>query len=84
MLGIVAEMHIPAGIVINRSGIGNRDMDAYLAEKNLPVLLRVPFSRELASGIAGGKNLVEIYPEYLELMQQVFMQIMGLVNGGKP
>jgi MinD superfamily P-loop ATPase len=74
-------MHIPAGVVVNRVGIGNEEVDEYLADKNIPVLLHVPFSKELATGIAAGKNLIEILPEYQQKLQNVFQTITGLVNG---
>ena len=81
ILGIVDDMHIPSGVVVNRVGIGNEEVDAYLADRNIPVLLRVPFSRELATGIAAGKNLIEILPEYQQKLQNVFQTITSLVNG---
>jgi hypothetical protein len=32
----------------------------------VPVLMRIPFERTIAEGVAQGKTLVEIHPEYTE------------------
>ncbi len=80
MLGIVDDMHIPCGVVINREGIGNDQVDKFLAEKQIPVLLRVPFSKELAEGIAAGQTLVDILPDYRQKLQQLFEEIIHLMK----
>ena len=84
MLGIVQEMSLPAGVVINRCGIGDGQMDEFLAQNNLPVLLRVPFTKELASGIAAGQNLIDVLPEYSRQLQHVHRQISEMLGGGEP
>jgi MinD superfamily P-loop ATPase len=78
MTGILREMSIPAGVVINRDGIGNGSIEAYCKAENLPVLLRIPFDREIAEGTAKGLPLLAIYPEYQERFRKVFEQIKDL------
>jgi MinD superfamily P-loop ATPase len=84
MLGIVQEMGIPAGIVINRDGIGDSRMDEFLSQNHLPILLRVPFSKTLATGIAAGDSLINLLPEYHQRLQNLFQQIASFVTEGKP
>lgn len=79
MLGIVEEMKIPCGVVINREGIGNDQVIDYLAEQNIPVLMRIPFEKEIARGTAAGLPLIEIHPEYQEKFQELHQQIKSLV-----
>ncbi len=77
MQGIVEEMKIPAGVIINRVNGEYREMDDYLVEKNLPVLLRIPYDRRIAQGVARGKTLLDIYPEYqmtLQVLHDIFLQ----------
>lgn len=74
-LGIVKEMGIPAGVVINRDGIGDDQVEQFLAQNDLPVLLRIPFSKSLAAGIAAGKSLIEMQPEYRMRFKDLFRQI---------
>ena len=72
-------INIPAGLIINRDGLGNSDVDAYCQEVGLPILMRIPFEREIGQGIAQGRSLVEIYPEYVEIFQELYTQIEDIV-----
>jgi len=72
---IAHELGIPAGVVINRDGVGNADVDEFCAEAGLPILMRIPFERTIAEGIARGRALVEIHPEYVQRFKQMFAQI---------
>ncbi len=83
ILGILEDLSIPAGVVINRDGIGDDSLDGYLKEKQLPVLLRIPYARELAAGIAAGKTLVELMPQYQAEFEELYSAISLSVNGGE-
>lgn len=82
---VARQLDIPVGVVINRDGIFgtkqdfNAVVDAYCLQQELPVLLRIPFDREIAEGVAQGKTLVEIQPHYLAVLQAVFARITGEV-----
>lgn len=80
MQGIIEEMKIPAGVIINRSNGDYTALEDYCNEKKLPVLLRIPFDRCIAEGIAKGKTLVEVYPEYRESLQVLFRSIMSITS----
>lgn len=64
VVSIVRELGIPAGVVINRDGIGDDAVEKYCAENNLPILMRIPMERRFAEAIANGKTLVDAAPEY--------------------
>lgn len=61
---ITRELRLPAGVVINRDGIGDNAVEAYCAEAGLPILMRIPMERRFAEAIASGQTLVEAAPEY--------------------
>jgi len=82
MHGIVTEMKIPAGIIINRENDPFKPLSEFCEENRLPVLMRIPYERKIAEGVAKGQTLVEIYPDYLVRFQQVFDQIMVIVKQG--
>ncbi len=75
VVGITRELGIPAGVVINRDGIGDNAVEAYCAEAGIPILLRIPMERRFAEGIAQGKTLVEVAPEYREHFSAVLSEI---------
>jgi MinD superfamily P-loop ATPase len=45
---VVKQLNIPFGVVINRDGIGNEDVRDFCEEKSIPILMRIPFDREIA------------------------------------
>lgn len=79
ILSITREFKIPAGVVINRDGVGNDFVDKYLAQTAVPVLLRIPFSRKIAAGLAAGTPLIEINPEFRSRFSHLFARITALL-----
>ncbi len=61
--------------MINRDGIGNDMVDEYLAQSNIPVLMRFPYARTLAEGIASGKTLLALMPQYQSDFEGLFSAI---------
>ncbi len=72
---VAGELGIPAGVIVNRDGIGDAGVDAFCAAAGLPVLLRIPFERAIAEGIAQGRTLVDIRPEYRARFQAMVAEI---------
>jgi MinD superfamily P-loop ATPase len=77
--GIVKELGIPAGVIVNRDGIGDNAVEAYCAESGLPILMRIPMDRQVAEGIAQGHTLVEIRPEFGPALREMLEQIVHRV-----
>jgi MinD superfamily P-loop ATPase len=69
------ELSIPTGVVVNRDGIGDSGVDEFCETEGLPILMRIPFARAIAEGVAQGKPLVDIHPEYMAQFQQMLMRI---------
>jgi MinD superfamily P-loop ATPase len=78
------ELSLPMGVVINRDGIGNSDMDKFCLAEELPILRRIPYERAIAEGIAQGRTLIEIHPEYSTQLQQMFTLIARAVGRASP
>jgi MinD superfamily P-loop ATPase len=76
---LTEELKIPTGVLVNRDGIGDKGVEEYCQEVNLPILLQIPFDRKIGEGIAQGKPLVEICPEYLAHFRNLFGQIQTLI-----
>jgi len=75
VVAIARELGIPAGVVINRDGIGDNAVEAYCYENELPILMRIPMERRFAEAIACGKTLVEAAPEYRPAFQVLLKNI---------
>ncbi len=71
---------IPCGLVINRAGIGNDDVKNYAQNENIPVLLEIPFDKQIASAYSKGELLVQALPEYKEIFKRLYTSIEAIVN----
>jgi len=76
---VASELDIPAGVIINRVNGPYQALDEFCARQNIPVLLRIPFERAIAEGVAQGKMLVEIHPEYTIHFRHVFSEIASVL-----
>jgi MinD superfamily P-loop ATPase len=58
------EMKIPFGVVINRAGIGNSEVESYCQKENIPLLMTLPMDRDIAVAYSEGKSIIETQPAY--------------------
>jgi MinD superfamily P-loop ATPase len=72
---VAAELGIPAGVIVNRLDGPFPEMERFCRSNKLPILMSIPFEREIAEGIARGKTLVDIHPQYIDDFRAVFAQI---------
>ncbi len=75
----VRVLNIPAGLVVNRSDIGDNRVTEYAHKENLPILMEIPFDRKIAEAYSRGELLTEAVPgfkqKFRELYQAVVRQI---------
>ncbi len=74
---VVRTLNIRFGVVINRDGIGTGDVEEYCREEGIEVLLRIPFHRGIAEGIARGKPLLAIRPSLIPLFDDLVERMEG-------
>ncbi len=73
--GAAKELGIPAGVIINRVGIGDEAVESFCREQGLPVLARIPHTREIAEGYARGKSIIETVPDLSSSLAEVLETI---------
>lgn len=77
---VIEKLQIPFGVIINRADIGNRAVDDYCQRKNIPILMRIPFDRNIASLYSQGIPLITEMQEYantfLQMTDSIEHQIM--------
>ena len=76
------KLGIPMGVIINRSDIGDRKVEKYCKKENIPVLLSIPFKREIAVAYSKGIPMVESFPEYSEKFKKIYKKICSIVKKG--
>ena len=71
------KLNIPFGIVINRSDIGDDKLSSYCKEENIPILMQIPFKKEIAIAYSKGIPLIDECPEY----KRDFVQLHKVIAG---
>lgn len=80
---VLRKIKIPFGVVINRSDLGNNKTEEYCKQENIPVLMRIPFKKEIATAYSKGEPIVKAFPEYVKNFQRLFNKIKnGTENKG--
>ena len=77
---VLKDMKIPFGVVINRAGIGDRKVYEYCEEKNIPILLEIPYKRKIAELYSRGIPFSLEMPEWKEKFQTLFNQVRKLAG----
>jgi MinD superfamily P-loop ATPase len=76
---VLRKLAIPFGVVINRSDLGDRKTDRYCRDKNIPILMRIPFSKEIAVAYSKGEPIVSALTKYkkefIELHNKILERI---------
>lgn len=72
---MVESLGIPAGVIINRFGVGSDDVECFCREHGLPILARIPFDSEVARSYAKGEILTAIHPVYRDLFNDLLEKI---------
>ena len=75
------ELELPVGVVVNREGVGDEQVDRYCEEENIPILMRIPLKRKIAEAYSEGVPLVDVFPEYRDRFVQLYQRIRRLVGG---
>jgi len=77
---VLEEMKIPFGVVVNRADVGNRKVHRYCQERNIPVLLEIPFKRKIAELYSRGIPFSLEMPEWKEKFLTLFNEVRKLVS----
>lgn len=68
------------GVIINKDGIGNDELEKYCSEEKIPILMKVPFDLEIAKKYSEGKTLAEGSTAWKNQFKELIVKIKGDVN----
>jgi len=74
---VLKDLNIPMGVVINRAGLGDKKVYDYCKNENIPILMEIPYSKEIAEMYSRGIPFVEKMPEWKQKFQQMTKSIQG-------
>jgi len=82
-VGAVEILDIPCGLIINRCDLGDDHVKEYAAQKELPVLLEIPFDRRIAEAYSRGDPLIEVIPEWKDKFLRLYHRINQIIEKRK-
>jgi MinD superfamily P-loop ATPase len=69
---VLDSMSVPFGVVVNRAGLGDKKVYKYCKEKNIPILLEIPYRRKIAELYSRGVPFSLEMPEWKEKFRALF------------
>jgi len=76
---VVRGMDIPCGVVVNRSGIGDRGVYDYCKKESIPILLEIPMKREIAElysrGVLFTTAMAEWRDKFVLLLERIAEEV---------
>lgn len=75
---VLRKLTIPFGVVINRADIGDNKIESYCKENKIPILMKIPFDREIAFLYSQGIPIVQRKKEYAEIFLTMFSLVKEL------
>jgi len=72
---MIEEEDIPYGVIINRDGVGDKEVEKYCEEKDIPILMKIPDNKQIAELYSEGTPFVEEMPEWKEKFKNLYKKI---------
>jgi len=79
-VGMVRELGLPMGVLINRSDVGDARVIEYCERENIELLLEIPDDRRVAEAYSRGEMAVDAVPEWEQWLGDVFRRVVEAVN----
>ncbi|MGQ9691785.1 MAG: 4Fe-4S binding protein, partial [Thermoproteota archaeon] len=77
---MIRKLEIQFGVIVNKSGIGDRKVYEYCEKERIPILLEIPFNRKIAELYSCGAPFILEMVEWRERFQQLFKDVEERVN----
>lgn len=79
----IHKLSIPVGVIINRSGTGDSIIEKYCEEKRLQILMKIPFSNDIAKICSTGGNLITASNDMQKKFEDLWKFIFWTTGGSK-
>jgi MinD superfamily P-loop ATPase len=80
---VMRKLGIPSGVVINRVGVGDSKVEQYCHEQGIPILLKIPLDRKIATLYSKGISLIEGMPRWRKAFLRLFQDIKEIVSASQ-
>ncbi len=72
---VVRRMNLPFGVIINRDGVGDKRVEFYCQQENIPILLKIPHDMQIASLYSNGEPFVSHMPQLKNAFERLMERI---------
>ena len=77
---VLESMEIPSGVIVNRAGVGDKIIYEFCRGKNIPILLEIPYDKQIAELYSRGIPFSQEMPEWRAKFIALFKTIRGLAK----
>jgi MinD superfamily P-loop ATPase len=81
-VGAVKTLEIPMGLVINRADMGDDGVRSYALSEAIPILMEIPFDRQIAESYSRGELFARVMPEWRQRFREMVDRIARLATKG--
>ena len=79
-VGMVREIGLPFGILINRSDIGDTKTEEYCQKEGIDILLQIPYNRQVAEAYSRGEMIFGVDSKYEKNLCELYQEIANRVH----
>lgn len=77
---MVKQFNLPLGVIINRYDKGFYDLEDYLNQNSIPLVMKIPFDRQIAKNYSRGDLFIKDSLLYQNAFTQIYEKIMEIVR----
>jgi MinD superfamily P-loop ATPase len=79
----IEKLSLPAGVIINRADMGDAGVEKYCEDNNLRILMKIPYSSEVAKICSTGGNLITASPDLKKKFEDLWKFVLWAAGGSK-
>ena len=72
---VLRDLKVPMGVIVNRAGIGDKKIYEYCQKEDIPILLEIPFDKNIAELYSRGVPFVNEMVEWKENFAKILKRI---------
>jgi MinD superfamily P-loop ATPase len=79
-LGMVRELGLPAGVIINRSDVGDNQTEKYCQKEKIDILMTIPYDRRIAEAYSRGEMMFGVGLGYEKSLYALYENIANRIS----
>ena len=79
-VGMVRELGLPMGVLINRSDVGDAGVNEYCEREKIELLMEIPDNRKVAEAYSRGEMAVDAVPEWERWFEAIFIRLVETIS----